>query len=297
VKIPLGTNREPEYRRRIREKAEKDEYKAEDERQKATERADIHEIVTAIKAIGKKYDRESDKHNARHKWDRLWEVLGVFGLWLAAAVGATAIWIGTNDAYRQRQVTQGQLKVMRDNFTATERPWISIDTIPPAISSPLRFDNGNISLALRFVLRNSGRTPAIYVSPNVTAILSTTLSIHQIVSMLREYCENNRIAKFSPTETGILVPPGRRVIYPRDSNVTINRDYIDLAKTRIGERYAIIPYIGGCINYQFTFGERVRHQAGFIYQLIGPETQIFLDAGEIPAEKLQLIPQDGEWAD
>jgi hypothetical protein len=55
-------NREPEYRRRIREKAEKDQHEAETKRQKAADR---------------------------------WEIAGVVGLWLAAAVGVAAIWTGT----------------------------------------------------------------------------------------------------------------------------------------------------------------------------------------------------------
>jgi len=67
--------------------ASKDQDKTKYKRHGTTEGSNIHEIVSAIEAIDKKYDRESNKQNARHKWDRLWEVLGVVGLWVAAAVG------------------------------------------------------------------------------------------------------------------------------------------------------------------------------------------------------------------
>ena len=64
-------------------------------------------------------------------------------------------------------------------------------------------------------------------------------------------------------------------------------------------REAILPYIGGCITYQFTFGEKRRHQTRFVYQLVGPGpgTLFFLDGGNIPIDKLSLIEQDGAWAD
>jgi hypothetical protein len=57
--------REPEYRRRIRQQAEHDQNRADDERDRSTKSADIHEIVLAIKAIDKKYDRETHKEHTR----------------------------------------------------------------------------------------------------------------------------------------------------------------------------------------------------------------------------------------
>lgn len=114
-----GFNFEPEYRRRIREKAEEYKKKANDERNRATQSANVHEIVLAIKAIDQKYDCERHQQHARHKWDRFWEVMGVIGLWLAAGVGVAAICIGTRDASEQRTVMQGQL-------VAQDRPWLYI---------------------------------------------------------------------------------------------------------------------------------------------------------------------------
>lgn len=100
---------EPEYRRRIREKAEKNNNDSNNERDRATKSTDIHKIVLAIKAIDEKYDRERHKDRTRKKWDRFWEVMGVAGLWLAAAVGIIAIWYGTRDASGQRAIMRGQL--------------------------------------------------------------------------------------------------------------------------------------------------------------------------------------------
>jgi hypothetical protein len=51
------------------------------------------------------------------------------------------------------------------------------------------------------------------------------------------------------------------------------------------------------MNYQFAFGGKKRHQTGFIYHLVGPDTFIFLDGGNIAVEKLHLLEQAGAWAD
>src|SRR5260370_1462788 len=153
---------------------------------------------------------------------------------------------------------------MRDEFTATERPWVSNDA-KLTISSPLFHNrNGDISLSLHFQFRNSGKTLAIFVAPDITVVLSTTGSLYQIISGVREYCENSRRTKISPSESGILVPPERSVPYPAHNGVTINRDYISAGKLVYEGKDIILPYIGGCINYQFTFGERSRHQTRFI---------------------------------
>lgn len=54
-------------------------------------------------------------------------------------------------------------------------------------------------------------------------------------------------------------------------------------------RDAINPYIAGCITYEFTFGKKERHETGFVYQLIGPGSYIFLDnPNKIPAGSLSL---------
>ena len=67
----------------------------------------------------------------------------------------------------QADIMRGQLEVSRDEFNATQRPWISIDFV--RISSPLFFlDSGDIGLSLQYSMTNSGRTPG-----NVTLVIPT----------------------------------------------------------------------------------------------------------------------------
>jgi hypothetical protein len=75
------------------------------------------------------------------------------------AMSSTDEKTGQNVATLQEQAStmKGQLDVMRDEFTATNRPWISLDS-KPEITAPLIFgDNGNINTSVHFSLINSGR--------------------------------------------------------------------------------------------------------------------------------------------
>ena len=72
----------------------------------------------------------------------------------------------------QADIMRGQLEVSRDEFTATQRPWISLDS-KPSISSLYFLDDGNISFNVQFTVSNSGRTPAIHAFPYVDTVLMT----------------------------------------------------------------------------------------------------------------------------
>jgi hypothetical protein len=111
----------------------------------------------------------------------------------------------------QAKTMSNQLNLSRDEFAATQRPWISIDSMTP--SAPLSFVNGGNYLAgtLDFVLTNSGRTPAVHVFPWVTPVLMTTFNLNDVMSKTREFCEVTRPAQFSG---GILAPPNKTVTYP-----------------------------------------------------------------------------------
>jgi hypothetical protein len=109
------TNREPEYRLRIREKAEKDKNESEKKRQKAQTESHTSNITAAIHRIKEALERASDEETPQKKRERYWERAGIVGLWAAAAVGVAAIWIGSSDSSKQRGVMQGQLTAMQSD--------------------------------------------------------------------------------------------------------------------------------------------------------------------------------------
>jgi hypothetical protein len=129
--------------------------------------------------------------------------MGVVGLWLAAAVGVTAVWVGTHDAGQQRDVMRGQL----DEMQADQRPWI-----PPRLLIPsdiiIYRDERNaieqITIPLRFVFDNIGRTPALFLTVAVfgtNAKFSSTLASAQ-----REGCD-----KHTSVGNGVSVFPKQHV--------------------------------------------------------------------------------------
>lgn len=102
---------EPEYRRRIREKAEKDQQTTNNERDAAAKRSYQYEIVRALYTVIQEYHRRNAEERAKRQGDRFWEIAGVAGLWLAAFVGVAAIIVGNGDSARQRDVMQRQFNV------------------------------------------------------------------------------------------------------------------------------------------------------------------------------------------
>jgi hypothetical protein len=189
----------------------------------------------------------------------------VFTLVLAAFTGAlvnvasrqTKILKHTDTALNSAATAQIQSAQTAEKFRrfteVTERPWVSVDSV--YISSALFFaTNGDINLSVKFGLINSGRTPAVYTVTDVIAILidPKNWSLDASLRKARKYCEARRVVG----ETGILVPPGRGVPYPYHNAVTINSEDIRVSKILTNGREAIVPYIFGCISYQFTFGER-----------------------------------------
>src|SRR5579871_1156564 len=106
-------NGEPEYRRRVRQKAEEDERQARHERKEATQDRRVEKAVAALEALQEKIDRYADENSPQNKSKRRWDKLEVFGLWAAAAVGLIAVYVASNDSQGQRDVMNQQLRTMQ----------------------------------------------------------------------------------------------------------------------------------------------------------------------------------------
>jgi hypothetical protein len=156
--------------------------------------------------------------------------------------------------------------------------------------------NGNIILVLKASLINSGRTPGIYVWPLVIPVVLATGNEGEVLTKTHARCDEIRTRPFSPSEGGVLVPPDRSVPYPFANTITIEAADVDKGTYVVRGHKAIVPYLGVCVTYQFTFGEKARHQTGYIYQLVGPQTFIFLGE-EVPINDLVLEEHAGAWAD
>jgi hypothetical protein len=108
----LRGNGDPEYRRRIREKAEKDQHSTQAKERESAEKRNRDDVSSAIQRIEQELRRTNDEHTPQKNRDRYWERFGFLGLWFAGLVGVVAILVATYDAEKQRGVMQGQLTEM-----------------------------------------------------------------------------------------------------------------------------------------------------------------------------------------
>jgi hypothetical protein len=126
---------EPEYRRRIREKAEKDQHASEAAKREAKNEGYLGNITVVIQRVEQELQRveqeirtSNDEHTPQKNRDRCWERFGFLGLWFAGIVGIAAIFFGTRDAGEQRKVMQDQLAAMQSAMQQTERTISALNT-------------------------------------------------------------------------------------------------------------------------------------------------------------------------
>jgi hypothetical protein len=174
---------EPEYRRRIREKREENQRKAQTEEWKAAQERNVEKITAAIHRVKQELNRSNDENQPQRKSDRRWERAGVVGLWAAAAVGTTAIYIGSSDTHKAIEATNGlgqethrladEAKRSADDAarrteielrayvgitgdTQLNCPACETDTFRPLTPTP----NHAMDNSIAFHLQNGGQTPA-----------------------------------------------------------------------------------------------------------------------------------------
>jgi hypothetical protein len=307
---------EPEYRRRIREKAEQKKRAAERERQEVDAKSSAKDITAAIHRVEQELNGANDQEHPHKKRERRWEHAGVVGLWAAAAVGVVAVYFGNHDSKRQRDVMQSQLDSMRtagrqtddtiaalktqadimrgqlEEMRADRRPWIALTKTD--IFKPLTYNQYGASISLNFMIRNTGRTPALYVFPDpITKVSAAMLSSGvDVIDEQEKYCRQSRERLPSSVELGFTMFPDQTINY--EIPLSFSKNDIDKARSLMPKDiFAFTPIIIGCINYQFTF-EPGKHQTWFSYRVThlreGTELHFAIreEDGDIAVDQLSL---------
>jgi hypothetical protein len=168
-------NHEPEYRRRLREKTEKNQHKADDSKGRAELHADRQEVIVALQNLEQQQRTyanqqriEEDDRKGRDWRQFLVDLFGVLGLWAAAAVGIWAVLSTSHDAGIQHTDT-------RDAFTAVQRAFIVITPLQ-ARKMPVLNSGEQLEWSFTPVVKNSGNTPTrdleiIVVTPHANNFL------------------------------------------------------------------------------------------------------------------------------
>jgi len=163
---------------------------------------------------------------------------------------------------------------------ATERAWI-----PPIteISGPLAKDGGRLKLTLKFIMKNTGHTPAMFVFPSPHFFLRRG-GLPDYLAEQKRWCDKDRQQEFSARNLGLTIFPSDTRAAPL-FNVTVPEEEV---REKTLPNGWLFPAVVGCINYQYVFSKEW-HQSGFVYRLRKRDTSpITIGELDIPPENLFL---------
>lgn len=189
-------------------------------------------------------------------------------------------------------------RVNYDAFIADQRPWVSPDI---ALASGLVQDANGISLTLQFVLKNTGKSPALNVWVSYEIFPSFGEGI-DIIGRQKVISEMERKRPIRDGGWGLTLFPGDKIplsITTTLNNVDIQRwdaYMMSTVKNMKATDNIFLPPITliGCIDYKFVFGPE-HHQTGFILDLHAikherPDASFAIPkfTGEFPINELRL---------
>lgn len=276
--------REPEYRRRIREKAEQDHREAKRERDKAQDRAEIRDIAASVESLRQKLESQHDENKAEQNGRRRRQYWEIGGLWAAAAVGVIAICIGSWDAHEQRSIMQQQFS----EAEVGQRPWIE----PHITIKGIRFDKEkNATLFFHISYQNIGKTPAQNVQVRITSAVVTNETVFDSIAEEINQCKLARKDAEVAKIPGAFLFPGEaapEMIHGSgEGSATISNTEYSKAWP---DGQKVIFKLVGCIDYMFS---DTNGDTGFSYTIKrrggdGANLPYFItpEPGDVPAEQL-----------
>ena len=244
---------EPEYRRRARQKAAKNQEAANREWDKAAQERRHKEIITTIKGIEEKLARAEDEATPKNKRERRWHKAEVSGLWAAAVVGVAAIVIGNLDAGSQRGVMQAQI----DEMKAEQRPWVSADIGIGDIT----WSDGAATFSVSTTMKNIGHSPAFFI--NVTSEAHPALDFNALLAAQRKLSELER--KRTPVIGPVIFPGTHDITQPIIISVT--HDEVADFQRLVGKNGPVlfVPIaVLVVIDYVFSGDTVHHHQTGYM---------------------------------
>jgi hypothetical protein len=253
---------EPEYRRRIRQKAEKNQRKTDEEERESANERHIAKIIAAIHGINKEFPRANDENTPQNRRERRWNHSGVIGLWAAAAVGATAILVSSIDTHKAIRTTTRLAQAARDQATLlelTERPWMEGEI---QFTSPLIIDSDGARTTIKYTVKNTGKTPAMSVWRGLIWFAGTD-EPETIVKRQSELCDERGVNFVSLRPNGFTIFPNSGTSEELPATISAT----DVAKARLPDGGVVIRLIA-CINYKYTFARSDEwHQTSYIIEL------------------------------
>jgi hypothetical protein len=238
--------------------------------------------------------------------------VSTIGLWLATISGARRQAEDTKAALNIAQISAEAAGssakaaheaniLSRDNFVATQRPWIVADI---SVGGPLKYDQNGVAVTMRIRLRNIGHSPAtnVWVHPKMMAPALGVDDSYNPIATQRTMIQE---MKSRPAAAwGDTIFPGT----PTEYLHTVSIGSEELKRIASHVEFLHLEVIG-VVDYRFVFGTE-SHQTGFSFLVRrtprpdaaakkrAPDA-IFIDDGDIAASDLLFVssPIGGDYAD
>lgn len=143
---------EPEYRRRIRQKAIDEDDDAKNDKRRREEGERVQEQIAAIRAIHDQQRAAQQEEPRQRLYDRLLHGLEIIALLVAAGVGIAAIRVSSHDARKQAELITESNRISRNTYVANARA--RIGPIKSSITGEIR-EGDSLKITTQFV--NNGR--------------------------------------------------------------------------------------------------------------------------------------------
>jgi hypothetical protein len=186
--------------------------------------------------------------------------LTCYQIWLALVgtvlLGGTLLY-----SARATKAAADAVGVSERQIEASERPWVSDDI---SLTSALKFDADGGRVSVKYVMENTGKTPANNVGVEAKIVPFSTMAIDEIERVTKAIRER-AVRKHSLV--GHTLFPGKT--FTVTTSTPIERTEMVAEAERMGfpgAANAITPAIVGCAVYRSPFSERY-HQTGFIIHL------------------------------
>jgi hypothetical protein len=207
------------------------------------------------------------------------------GVLAAATIGMGIATIGLYISGRD------QIRLARDDFNATHRPWIPITKA--TLYFGVNWAQGNALTGLNITCKNTGNSPAQRVS--LAAAIFPFLANEDIPAELIKLQEAHHTSTPRALIEHTLFPGTGELELPRV--FLIPETEIANLKNYYGDRATeMVPVIVGSIEYYFSFGEQMPHYTPFVFHLWLTDTEgvarkaIQLDGRNVEARDMILVP-------
>ncbi|MEI7712419.1 MAG: hypothetical protein WCI94_13355 [Rhodospirillales bacterium] len=193
----------------------------------------------------------------------------------AALAGLFQAIRAANEAQRQADAAQGQLRAMQDD----QRPWLKVEVdkigpltvVRPPKNQPIPNDWPIAMMQATFKITNVGKAPAFNVRWFYWASVETPMNRDLITDQKRR-CASVDSGKIGVNDQGFTIFPqdiftDNDLLGEKRIVAAISRQDFRDAESLSNDKTSVPVYIYGCVKYASRVSDAAHHQTSFLYRL------------------------------